>query len=89
MAFQYPQSLMDDGEVGGRGALLTGFEQSETLNVATSVHDSQENAIRAEKSQPCETSQSCERLDELQQYPQSVEALRVESVRIVETEPSE
>ena len=31
-------------------------------------------------------SQSCERLDELQQYPQSAEALRLELVRIIETE---
>ena len=72
----------DDGEVGGRGALLTGLQQSETLYVVTSVHDSRGYATRVEKSQPCE------RLYEPQRYPQSAEALRVESVRIVETEPS-
>ena len=30
----------DDCEVGGSSALLTGFQQSETLGVATLVHDS-------------------------------------------------
>ena len=30
----------DDCEVGVRGALLTGFQQSETLGVAMLVHDS-------------------------------------------------
>ena len=46
--------IKDDGEIGGRGALLTGFQQSETLGVATSVHDGRENATQVEKSQSCE-----------------------------------
>ena len=71
----------DDREVGGRRALLTELQQSETLDVAMSVHDSRGDAAWVEKSQ------SCELLEELQQYPQSAEALRVESVRIIETEP--
>ena len=80
-----PESIRgDDGEVGSRGALLIGFQQSETLGVATSVHDRRENATRIEKSQSCDKSQSCERLDELQRFPQSADALRVESVKIIE-----
>ena len=89
MAFRYPQSLKgDDCEVGGRSALLTGFQQFETLGVATSVHDSRENVTLVEKSQSSEKSQSCEWFDGPQQYPQSAEAMRVELVRMVETEPS-
>ena len=73
----------DDCDVEGWSALLTGFQQSETLSVVKLVHDSRGYATRIEKSQ------SCEWFDGPQQYPQSAEALRVESVRMVETEPSE
>ena len=50
-------------------ALLTGFQQSETLGVATLVHDSRGYVARVEKSQ------SCEWFDGTQQYSQSAEAL--------------
>ena len=73
----------DDEKVGCSGALLTGLQQSETLGAATSIHDSQGYATRVEKSQ------SCERFYGPQQYPQSAEDLRVQSVRMVETEPIE
>ena len=39
----------DDEEVEGRGAILIGFQQSETLGVAT-VHDRRENATGVLKS---------------------------------------
>ena len=73
----------DDGEVEARSVLLTGFNQSETLGVATSTHGSQADATRVEKSQ------SCERFDRPRHHPQSAEDLRVESVRIIETESIE
>ena len=53
----------DDCEVGGRGALLTAFQQSETLGVATLVHDRRGYAARVENSQ------SCEWFDGTLQYP--------------------
>ena len=71
----------DNREVGGTGAFLTGFQQSETVGVAASIHDSQADATLVENSQ------SCERLDELQKHPQSAEALQVESVKIIEAKP--
>ena len=67
----------DDGEVRGTSAFLTGFQQSETSGVAASTHDSHVDATLVDKSQ------SCERLDELQQYRQSAEILQVESVKII------
>ena len=71
----------DDAEVGDTGALLPGFQQSETLGVAASIHDSQADATLVEKSQ------LCERLNQLQQYPQSAEALQVDSVKIIQAKP--
>ena len=71
----------DDEEIGGTGALLTGFQQYETLGVAASTYDSRADATWVEESQ------SCERLNEFQQYPQSAVALRVESVTIIKAKP--
>ena len=73
----------DNGELGFSGSLLTGLQKAETLGAATSLHDSRGYATRVEKSQ------SCEWVDGPLQYPQSAEALRVKSVRMVETEPIE
>ena len=66
----------DDGEVEGTDAPLTGFQQSETLGVTASTHHNQAVASLVNKSH------SCERLDEVQQYPQSAEALQFDSGRL-------